>query len=406
MVQAAGPGQRAEAPFGYDPFDPTFLADPYPVYARLRDEAPVVFIPPRWVVSRYDDVQAVLRHPSFGRVGFDGVMLRVFGPGPLYDAFSRWMLFLDAPDHTRLRSLATRAFTPRAVERLRAEVERRVNGLLDDVEANGGGDLVAALAYPLPVMVICALLGVPDEDHDEFRDWSDALGRALQVTIATPEIIADGNRAAAEVTEYFRGLVAEHRTHPRDDLLGALIAAEDESGKLSEDELLATCSLMFLAGHETTVNLIGNGTLALLRNPDQLARLRAEPALIPNAVEELLRYDGSVQITSRVTKAPVELAGVEIPAGQVVMGLLGAANRDPSRFPDPDRLDVGRTDVHHLTFGGGIHFCLGAALARLEGQIAFGALVRRFPHLRLATDEVEWRPNATLHGLKALPVLC
>ena len=406
MVQAAGSGQRAEAPFGFDSSSPAFLAEPYPVYARLREEAPIVFLPPRWVVSRYDDVVTVLRHPEFGRSGFDGVMFGAFGPGPLYDAFSRWMLFLDAPDHTRLRSLATKAFTPRAVERLRAEVQRLVDDRLDELEANGGGDLIATLAYPLPVMVICALLGVPDEDHAEFRAWSDGLGRALQVTSATPEIVADGNRAAEQVTEYFRGLVAEHRAHPRDDLLGALIAAEDEGGKLSEDELLAMCSLLYLAGHETTVNLIGNGTLALLRHPDQLERLRAEPALIPNAIEELLRYDGSVQVTSRLTKAPVRLGGVDIPAGQLVVCLLGAANRDPARFPDPDRLDVARQDVHHLTFGGGVHYCLGAALARLEGQIALGTLVRRFPHLRLAGDELEWRPNATLRGLKALPVLC
>lgn len=396
----------ADVPYGFDIQSPAFLADPYPFYARLRAEAPVAYTDPRVLVSRYGDIAAMLRDPRFGRAGFESFMYNVFGPGPLFESFRRSMLFLDPPDHTRLRGLANRAFTPRAVERLRATIRMLVDGLLNDLGAEGGGDLVTTFAYPLPMQVICELLGVPPDDREEFRTWTDAIGRSLQFTTMTPEILAAGNEAADRLTEYFRSLVAERRVTPQDDLLGALIAAEDETGRLSEDELLATAILLFVAGHETTVNLIANGTLALLRHPDQWRLLHDDSSLVRSAVEELLRYESPVQFVSRVALTDVEVRGVQIPAGTVVAMINGSANRDPDRFSDPDRLDIRRADNQHLSFAAGPHYCLGAALARVEGEIAFAALVQRFPNLELATETVTWRQNIVLRGVQSLPVVC
>jgi cytochrome P450 len=392
------------APYGYDPTSPDFHADPYPVYARLRAEAPLVRIGPRWITGRYDECDAMLRSPAFGRRGYDQIIRKAFGPGPLVESFRRWMLFMDPPDHTRLRALATRAFTPRAVERLRASIQKVVDGLLDDLVGQGGGDFVSIVAYPLPVLVICDMLGVPADDRDDFRVWSDSLGRSLQISAATPELAVEGNEAALRLTDYFRAMVARQREHPTDSLLGALIAAEDNGGHLSEDELLATAVLLFFAGHETTVNLIGNGTLALLGHPDQWDLLRDDRGLARNAVEELLRFETPVQLVGRVALEDVELGGVLVAAGESVTALIGSANRDPAHFAHPDRLDIRRVDPHHLGFASGPHYCLGAALARLEAEIAFTALVRRLPNLRLATDCVAWRPNAVLRGLRSLPV--
>jgi cytochrome P450 len=404
--EESGRKGAAEAPL-FNPLDPAFVADPYPTYARLRDEAPLHFVPPMdaWVISRYADVQFALRDARFGRTGFESILLQKLGPGPLQRSFSRWMLFKDPPDHTRLRNLVTRAFTPRAIERLRAGIQAAVDQTLDRLEPAGQADLIGNLAYPLPVTVICDLLGVPADDHEDFKRWSDGLARGLDLVSTTPAIVAEGNDAAQRLAEYFGTLIAEHRAQPRDDLLSLLIAAEEDGDRLTEDELLATCVMLYFAGHETTVNLIGNGTLALLQHPAELTRLRQDPSLIQTAVEEFLRYDGSVQRTARITLDEVPLAGDRLPAGSLVYMLLGAANRDLARFPEPDRLDVGRSDNPHLTFGGGIHYCVGAALARLEAQIAVNALVKRFPGLALATDQLVWRPNATLRGLQALPVV-
>ena len=384
--------------------NPAFIADPYPLYAQIRAEGPVIFTDPRWILSYYEDIYPLLRDPRFGRGGYTDLILQVFGPGPVYDAFSRWMLFMDPPNHTRLRSLATRAFTPRAVERIREAIQQLVDGMLDGLERDGGGDLIAAFAYPLPVMVICELLGVPPDDREEFRLWSDSLGKALQIQFATPEIVAKANEAAEHLSDYFRDFVADHRQHPRDDLLSALIAAEDEHGKLTEDELLAMAALLFFAGHETTVNLIGNGVLHLLQQPEQWRLLRDNPSLARNAVEEVLRYESPVQITGRVALADVEVHGVTIKEGQVISALLGSANRDPARFPDPDRLDIQRPDIQHLSFAAGAHYCLGAALARLEGEIAFTTLTGRFPNLKLVPEPLGWRKNVVLRGLTRLPV--
>src|SRR2546428_6436627 len=316
------------------------------------------------------------------------------------------MLVRDPPDHTRLRSLVNKAFTPRVVEALRPHIQDIVDGLLKNVAGQGSMDLVEDFAYPIPVIVICEMLGVPVEDRERFKEWGLAIARGLDTILLPPDSDVPQRSAAARhaLGEYFRALIAERRASPRGDLLSALIAAEEAGDKLSEDELLATCILLLVAGHETTVNLIGNGTLALLRHPHELRRLRESPGLIASAVEELLRYDGPVQRTARIPSEDVTIGGRTIGKGEMVLPFIGAADRDPAQFPDPDRLDLARTDNRHIAFGWGMHFCLGAPLARVEGQIAIDALVRRLPKLELVTDEPEYRESLTLRGLKTLQV--
>jgi len=316
------------------------------------------------------------------------------------------MLDRDPPDHTRLRGLVSKAFTPKALESLRPRIQQIVDGLLDQIERRGEMDLIEEFAYPLPVIVICEMLGVPVEDHERFKHWGLDIARGLDAIMLPPDSevgkrSVSGRRALAE---YFRALIAERRAAPRDDMLSALIAAEEAGDKLSEEELLASCILLLVAGHETTVNLIGNGTLALLKHPEQLRRLRENPGLIGSAVEELLRYDGPVQRTARIPSEDLVIGGKTIPKGEMVMPFLGAANRDPAQFPDPDRLDITRTDNRHIAFGMGIHFCLGAPLARMEGQIAISTLLRRLPKLALASQRPEHRQSLTLRGLVSLPV--
>jgi cytochrome P450 len=316
------------------------------------------------------------------------------------------MLFRDPPDHTRLRSLVSRAFTPRVVEAMRPHIQEIVDGLLDRLEGARGMDVIEDLAYPLPVRVICEMLGVPIEDQDVFKEWSADIARSLDASIlpAGSEVITRGQESGDALREYFRSLIAVRRKQPREDLLSALIAAEEQGDKLSEPELVATCVLLLIAGHETTVNLIGNGVLALLRHPAELRALAADPALIQTGVEELLRFDGPVQRTGRLTNADVEIDGRQISKGSIVAAVIGAANRDPAHFADPDRLDVTRRENRHIAFGFGIHFCLGAPLARIEGQVAIGTLLRRWRTLKLVSDTPEWRESSVLRGLKTLPV--
>jgi len=387
----------------FNPFLPEFIENPFPVYHRLRSEDPVHESPMGfWVLTRYDDVAGMLRDARFGRKGFDTLLQARFGEA----GFDLSMLFRDPPDHTRLRALVSKAFTPRVVEEMRGRIQEIVDALLDRAQDVGRMDVIADLAYPLPVIVICEMLGVPAENRDLFRRWSVDIARSLDaIALPTePEVIERGTAARHALADYFRGLIAERRRRPKADLLSDLIAAEEQGDKLTEGELMATVLLLFVAGHETTVNLIGNGTLALLRHPVELRALRADPGLIGSAVEELLRYDGPVQRTGRMPNTDVALGGRTIPKGALVLGLIGAANRDPAHFPDPDRLDITRGDNRHLAFGWGIHFCLGAPLARLEAQIAILALVRRLPRLALATARLEWRRASTLRGLTALPV--
>jgi cytochrome P450 len=388
-----------------DPFDPAFLADPYPTYHRLRATDPVHRHPfGFYALTRYDDVAAFLRDPRFGKTGYQAIFEARFGAGPDRTWLASSMLFRDPPDHTRLRALVGKAFTPRVVETLRPRVEALVDGLLDRVAGARRMELIADLAYPLPVTVISDMLGVPPSDTEAVKGWSLDLARALDAIAlpVAPDVLERGGRATAEMVDYFRALAAERRRRPAADLLSGLVEAEEEGDRLSERELLATCVLLYVAGHETTVNLIGNGVLALLRNPDQWRRLRDAPGALPGAIEELVRYDGPVQRTGRLASTDLEIAGVPIPAGALVLGFLGAANRDPAHFPDPDRLDVTRDEPRHLGFGYAIHYCLGAPLARLEAQVAIGALLRRCPDLALATEALAWRPSSTLRGLERL----
>jgi cytochrome P450 len=391
----------------FNPFLPEFHADPYPFYKRLREQEPVHQTPMGfWVLTRYDDSVAVLRDQRFGREEFQQMLSAVYG-GEESDRLPRSMLFRDPPDHTRLRGLVSKAFTPRTIEQMRGHIQEIVDRLLGRALAQGGMDVIEDLAYPLPVTVICEMLGVPVDDHLSIRHWSADIARSLDAIGLMPSdkgIVERGQVARRALADYFRALVPERRRRPRADLLSGLIAAEEQGDKLSEAEVISMCLLLFIAGHETTVNLIGNGTLALLRHPEQLGRLRAEPGLVPNAVEELLRYDSPVQRTARITTTEVEIAGHAIGKGAMVVTALGAANRDPAQFPDPDRLDVARRDPRHISFGFGIHFCLGAPLARVEGQIALGTLLRRAPGLTLAETSPEWRESSVLRGLKRLRV--
>lgn len=391
----------------FNPMDPEFLADPYPMYHRLRAEDPVHHSPLGfWVLTRYDDVVAALRDPRLVKEPIAAFVAARFGQA-VPPGMGLSMLDRDPPDHTRLRSLVSRAFTPRVVEQLRPRVQTIVDGLLDRVAAKGSMDVIEEFAYPIPVIVICEMLGVPVADHERFKGWSLDLARGLDAIMLPPEseVAQRSGVARHGLSAYFRELIAERRAAPREDLLSALIAAEEAGDRLSEHELLATCILLLVAGHETTVNLIGNGTLALLRHPDQLCRLRDDPGLIGTAVEELLRYDGPVQRTARIPSEDVTIRGRTIAKGEMVMPFIGAADRDPAQFPDPDRLDLGRADNRHVAFGLGIHFCLGAPLARVEGQIALSSLVRRWSRLALATsDPPEYRQSLTLRGLRTLPV--
>ena len=400
-------------PLEFNPLLPEFRQNPYPIYHQFREADPVHWneMFGFWVCTRYDDIVTILRHSKASAnprdwERFDDYVNTLGGTGPASDMRSRWMLLKNPPDHTRLRKLITKAFTPRVVENMRPHIQDIVNDLLDVIQEKGSFDIIQDLAFPLPVIVIAELIGVPTEDREQFKDWTAALARSLDPVI-TPEIAQAADKATEELIAYFTQLVATRRANPQEDLLSGLIAAEEEGDKLDEDELLATAILLFAAGHETTMNLIGNGMLALFRNPDQMAKLQAEPALIKTAVEEFLRYDGSVQITARVALEDIEIGGRTIRRNQQALLLLGAANHDPAHFPDPDRLDITRQENPHLTFGHGIHHCVGVPLARVEAQLAINSMLRRMPDIQLAhpsTDELEWRDMLTLRGLKALPV--
>jgi len=390
----------------FNPMDPEFLADPYPTYHRLRAEDPVHHSPLGfWVLTRYEDVAAVLRDPRFIKEPLAALVAARFG-AEVPRGVGLSMLDRDPPDHTRLRSLVSKAFTPRVVEGLRPRIQKIVDGLIARAEAAGSMDLIEEFAYPIPVNVICEMLGVPVEDHERFKGWSLDIARGLDSIWLPPDSEVPRRSAAARhaISDYFRELIGQRRATPRGDLLSALIAAEEAGDKLNEEELLATCILILIAGHETTVNLIGNGVLALLRHPAELNRLRATPGLITTAVEELLRYDGPVQRTARVASDDATIGGHTIHKGEMVMPFIGAADRDPAQFPQPDRLDLSRADNRHIAFGWGIHFCLGAPLARVEGQIAIETLVRRLPRLELVNETIEYRQSLTLRGLKELPV--
>jgi cytochrome P450 len=396
---------------------PRFKANPSPFYARLRNEAPVWRTTLRdrrtaWLVTRYEDVAGVLKDRTFAKDPLNAMDPEQRAKTPWVPGFlkplERNMLDLDDPDHVRLRALVSKAFTPRLVEQLRGRIEALCEELLDAMERKGGrqggAELVADYALPLPATVIAELLGVPAQDHNKFHRWSS---RVLSVSSSRDMMRA--LPAALAFVRYLRKMFERRRIDPKDDLMTALVQAEEAGDKLSEDELLAMGFLLLVAGHETTVNLIASGTLALLENPDQMEKLKEDPSLIGPAVEELLRYTSPVDMaTERYAREDVEVAGTTIPRGELVLAVLGSANRDERHFENPDALDLARDPNRHLAFGrGGVHHCLGAPLARIEGQIAVGAFLRRFPEASLAVrpDSLRWRRGLFLRGLKRLPLV-
>jgi cytochrome P450 len=394
----------------FNPFAPGFFEDPYAQYKLLRDEDPVQDHPLGfWFVSRYEDVSALLKAglsvevANLAPAAFNE-QIEYFASEDNAGALNRSMLDRDPPDHTRLRSLVTKVFTRRAIAALEPRIVRLVDEALDRMAERGSSDLVEELAFPLPFAVISAMLGMPPTDHARIRELSGTLVRSLEI-VADEESARAIAAADAELTAITREIIAWKRKNPADDLLTALIAAEHDGQVLDGDELVAQVVLLYVAGHETTVNLIANGVNALLRNPDQLALLRERPDLAANAVEEFLRYDSPVQQTRRITTAPHVVAGKEIPAGTFVLACLGSANRDERYFgPDADQLRLDRPEARHqVSFGAGPHHCLGAALARLEGQVAISRLVRRFPELGFA-GELEWNGRINLRGPAKFPV--
>lgn len=403
---------RHEAPaavFDFDPQEKDFQVDPYPYYERLRSQGAIHWVPPGvWLVPRYEDCASLLNDPRLSSDPtssqlYQEFVLGVWGRESAVDRVARsLLLFMDPPDHTRMRSLVQAAFTRRAVEELRPRITNIAEELLSRVD--GKLDLVADFAYPLPITVIAEVLGVPLGDREEFSRWSRDLVQIFSVDTPTPEVIDGSNATVETFLDYFRALSDERRRSPKEDLLSALITAEDSGHRLNENELLSTCTLLLVAGHETTANLIANGTLALLRNPKELRNLRETPSLIGGAVDELLRYDSPVQATARTTLAEIEIAGRTIPAGQRLALLLGSANRDPDRFSEPDRLMFDRAPNHHLSFGSGIHFCLGAPLARIEARIAISSFLDRFPSIELGADTLRWREIFPIRSLQELPL--
>ena len=386
--------------------DPAVLANPYPLYERLRTEAPVHWDPylHAWVVTRYADVITVLHHFSANRTPspeqFAAMGLAELGP--LAQVMVKQMLFMDAPDHTRLRGLASTAFTPARVEALRSHIKEILNNLLEPLLRAGQMDVIADLAAPLPAIVTAEMMGLPIADANQLKDWSADFAEVLGNFQHNPDRASRTLKCVEEMTSYFRDAVQKMRTDPREGLINALLTAEIDGDRLTEEEIIANCIVTMVGGQETTTNLIGNGVLTLLRNPDQLERLRNDLTLIPSAVEELLRFESPSQHTARICREDTELGGKLIRKGQAVIAVMGAGNRDPERFPDPDKLDLGRTDNRHLAFGWASHFCFGAPLARIEGQLVFEALVRRTENMGLAPSPIVWRDNLGLRGLNSL----
>jgi cytochrome P450 len=391
-------------------FSPEYVRDPYPLLKQLRDYNPM-FKPAgtnMWLVTRYSYVNELLRDKRLGH-DYDRRMLeahgeQVFQDNGAYRLLQQTMLLKDPPDHKRIRSLAAKAFGAARINEMQPQIEAIVDELLDDLQTRNGGDLLHEFAFKLPVIVICDMLGIPVEDRARFLEGSNISGRLIDPTPLSEAELAEENSRAAESADYFAALCQERRERPQDDLVTALVQAETDEGKLSRDELVANIGLLFGAGHETTVNLIGNGLVALFAHPEQLAKIKANPALIPGLVEELLRFDSSVQITARTALEDVEFEGRLIKQGEEVMTLLGAANHDPEQYTDPDNLNVEREKVKPVSFGGGIHTCIGAQLARIEAAVAFERLFARLPDLKLTQlDSPDWKATITLRGLTQLP---
>jgi len=400
-----------------DLLSPAFRANPYPTYALLQSQRPRL---PNlgenfreWYFTRHDDVSFVLKDPRFVKE-----WQRISPPqegaldeseasnerNPLYRMFDNWMLFRDPPDHTRLRSLVNQAFTPRMIDRLRPRISEIADELLQPMQGARSFDLIAEYAFPLPVIVIAEMLGVPTEDRAQFRTWSTAIASTLEFGDVGAETIEQGGMVAGQVLDYFRQLVQQRRRAPQQDMISGMIAAEEQGHKLSEDEMLATCVLLLFAGHETTVNLIGNAVSLLLAHPDAEQALRLEPSLLPTAIDECLRYESPVQLTSRFAAEDIMIGDDQIRRGDNISVWLGAANRDPEVFADPQRFDVRRQPNRHLAFAAGPHFCIGAPLARLEGELAIASLLHACPILAADYTQIEWRSSGVFRGPVTLPV--
>ncbi|MFB7867950.1 cytochrome P450 [Streptomyces sp. NPDC056069] len=391
----------------YDPRDPKMRSDPYPFYARLRETEPVHRTPfGFWVVSGYEEAGQLLRDPRLTSEFHRDKKWAEHRGGwhsPVVDDTRMWMLMLDGGAHRRIRGLVNPVFNARSVQEMRPRISRILAKVLDDMGAGEGIDLIDELALPLPVTVICGLVGLPVEDRDQCRKWTEAIGHVVD-----PALDETTMRAMNDSVVEFRAYIAEHlakrRSEPQDDILTRLMLAEVDGERLSDDEIIANVLLLFNAGHETTVNLIGNGMLALLRHPEQLRALREDPGLIEEGVDEFVRYDAPVQLVARITTADVEVGDRTIAAGSKLMILLGAANRDPRRYVNPDTLDMTRSDIKPLAFGGGPHYCIGALLGKIEGRLVFTELLRRYRDISLTTEDVVWRPHVNFRGLSELRV--
>jgi len=392
----------------YQLLDPEVLADPYPLFHQLRSEDPVHWDPflHAWVVTRYKDVVTVLHHYSAQRTPTPEQLaaMGLASLNPIAEIMVKQMLFLDPPAHARLRGLASQAFTPQRVEVLRWHIREITNRLLDKVQAKGHMDVIADLAEPLPCIVTAEMLGVPVDDYQQLKAWSQDFAEMLGNFQHNPEHASRIRASVLEMADYFRSAMREQRLHPREGLVSSLMNAEIQGDRLSDEEVIANCIVTMVGGQETTTNLIGNGVLALLRNPEQLEKLRCNLSLIPSAVEELLRYESPSQHTARLAPEDTILGGRRIGKRQAVIAVMAAGNRDPERFADPDRLDITRADNRHLAFGWAAHFCFGAALARIEGQVAFELMLRRLPHWSLEAGRLVWRSNLGLRGLTSLPL--
>ena len=384
------------------------MPNPYPIYHRIREHAPIVKNENSWTFTRYRDVASLLpdRRMSAVRGALEGMSEEVRKKNQaLIDINRDMILFLDPKAHTRLRGLVAQAFSARRISELRPRISELVDDLLEPVEEGEPWDLIDTLANPLPGLAIAELIGVPTSDQAKFTDWANDYGAWLGAWRSDDELRRRANQAAIDLSAYLRDLVEERRREPGDDLLSGLIQAEEEGEKLTEQEMISTVFLLLFAGNETTTNLIGNGMLNLLRHPEELQRLRDDPGMMRTAIEELLRYEGPVQLTTRYAAEPIEIEGHTIQPGEQLEFIIGAANRDPEQFPDPDRLDLSRRPNRHIGFGHGIHFCLGAPLARLQGQIAIAKLIDSYPTLALADEDLQWRHNPILRGLESLPLV-
>lgn len=389
----------------FNPLSPEFRTNPYPFYAALRATDPIHWVSSidqeGWFVTSYKEAFSILKDGRFEKRMRIPETSEAYGP--LAHIQKNMMLFQNPPDHTRLRMLVSKAFTPHMIQELYPYIEETVNELLDAVQPTGKVELISEFAFPLPVIVITKMLGIPVDEREQFREWANVLIRTIDLS-RTEESLDQGGEVAKKLIGYFHSLIEQRRRHPQNDVMSQLIQAEEQGDRLNEDELVAMCILLLIAGHETTMNLIGNGMLSLLQHPQQCEKLRDNPTLISTAIEEILRYESPTQMTVRFATEDVEIGGKVIRKGQQVYILLGAANRDPAAFSNPDQLDITRTPNHHLAFGTGIHFCLGAPLARLEADIAIRTLLRRIPTLQLDTKTPQWRGLIGFRGLHTLPI--